>query len=121
MTRHRMTNGIATFNNVQILDMAKTKVETVVESGVHVPLHLGKNARKFFQNNEPVNHYPEIAITKTGDYFYWYTLPLINYYHMLLDGVGCLVRYFELLESNKNIKLLPSPNFSSKYSVCPGN
>ena len=46
-----MHDGIATFNNVQILDMAKTKVDTVFESGVHVPLHLGKNARKFFQNN----------------------------------------------------------------------
>lgn len=101
-----MKNGIATFKNVQILDMAKTKVETVVERGVHVPLHLGKNAKKFFQNNKPVNHYPEVATTKSGDYFYLYTLPLINYYHMLLDGVGCLVRYFELLESNKNIKLL---------------
>lgn len=112
-----MKNGIATFKNVQILDMGKTKVETVFESGVHVPLHLGKNARKFFQNNEPVNHYPEIAITKTGDYFYWYTLPLINYYHMLLDGVGCLVRYFELLESNKNIKLLVNQSPRSKQGV----
>ena len=106
MTRHRMTNGIATFNNVQILDMAKTKVETIVENGVHVPLHLGKNAGAFFKNNKKVDHSPEVSTTKTGDYFYLYTLPLINYYHMLLDGVGCLVRYFELLESNKNIKLL---------------
>ena len=48
MTRHRMTNGIATFNNVQILDMAKTKVETIVENGEHVPLHLGKNAKYCF-------------------------------------------------------------------------
>jgi len=112
-----MNNGIATFKNVQILDMAKTKVDTVFESGVHVPLHLGKNAYKFFQNNEPVNHYPEIAITKTGDYFYWYTLPLINYYHMLLDGVGCLVRYFKLLESNKNIKLLVNQSPRSKGGI----
>ncbi len=112
-----MHDGIATFNNVQILDMAKTKVETVVESGVHVPLHLGKNASAFFQNNKPVKHYPEVATTKTGDYFYLYTMPLTNYYHMLLDGIGCLVRYFELLESNPNIKLLLNQSPRAKGGV----
>ena len=112
-----MHDGIATFYNVQILDMAKTKVETVVESGVHVPLHLGKNASAFFQNNKPVKHYPEVATTKTGDYFYLYTMPLTNYYHMLLDGIGCLVRYFELLESNPNIKLLLNQSPRAKGGV----
>jgi hypothetical protein len=117
MTRHRMTNGIATFNNVQILDMAKTKVETIVENGVHVPLHLGKNAKWFFKNNKKVDHSPEVSTTKTGDYFYLYTMPLTNYYHMLLDGIGCLARYFELLESNPNIKLLLNQSPRAKGGV----
>ena len=117
MIRHRMTNGIATFNNVQILDMVKTKVETIVENGVHVPLHLGKNASAFFNNNKKVDHSPEVSTTKTGDYFYLYTMPLTNYYHMLLDGIGCLARYFELLESNPNIKLLLNQSPRAKGGV----
>jgi hypothetical protein len=112
-----MNAGIATFNNVQILDMAKTKVETVVESGVHVPLHLGKNAGAFFKNNKKIDHNPEVSTKKTGDYFYLYTMPLTNYYHMLLDGIGCLVRYFELLESNSAIKLLLNQSPRAKGGV----
>ena len=112
-----MKAGIATFNNVQILDMAKTKVETVVESGVHVPLHLGKNAGAFFKNNKKIDHNPEVSTKKTGDYFYLYTMPLTNYYHMLLDGIGCLVRYFELLESNSAIKLLLNQSPRAKGGV----
>lgn len=106
MIRTRMTNGIALLNNVQILDLAKTHVECFIENEQIVPIHLGKNAGAVLKNRALPNTTPEIVEHRAGNYFYWYTIPLVNYYHMLLDGVGCLTRYFELQKTIPNLKLI---------------
>jgi len=114
----RMANGIAVFNDLQILDLAKTKIEYFVEQGQLLPVHIGKNAKDFFKNNKKTNIViPEIGHTRTGNYFYWYTVPLVNYYHMLLDGVGCLTRYFELRKTVPDLKLILNCNPRPKGAV----
>ena len=112
-----MTNGVAEFNNLQILDLAKTKMEFFVEQGQLIPVHLGKNATAIFKNHKTPITIPEVSHTRTGNYFYWYTVPLVNYYHMLLDGVGCLTRYFELRKTVPNLKLIVNCNPRPKGGI----
>ena len=106
MIRQRMQNGIAHFCNVQILDLSRTKIEVFVENNQFIPVHLGKNAGAIFKNTTITNTCPLVSHTQSGNYFYLYTIPLVNYYHLLLDGVGCLTRYFELRKTIPNLKLL---------------
>lgn len=116
MIRQRMTDGIAHFKHAQIPDLAKTKIEFFVEDGKFVPIHLGKNASKMFENT-PKPTAPEPDSVRTGNFFYLYTIPLVNYYHMLLDGVGCLTRYFELRKTIPDLKLLLNCTPRSKGGV----
>ena len=120
MITDRIINGVAVFNNLQILDLAKTKIEYFVEQEQLLPVHIGKNAKDFFKNNKKLYKnivIPEVDHTRTGNYFYWYTVPLVNYYHMLLDGVGCLTRYFELRKTVPDLKLILNCNPRPKGAV----
>lgn len=103
MIRQFMHNGIAGFNHVQITSLASSKHEMFITEDRIIPIHLGKNADKIVFENKV-----DLPVTghRKGEYFYLYTIPLYNYYHMLLDSVGCLTRYFELKESRPNLKLL---------------
>ena len=103
----RLTAGVAEFTDVQILDLAVTRIEVFIENGTGHLIHYGKNtdiiARRHTLKQEwltPTTH------TRTGVYFYWYTIPLVNYYHTLLDGVGSLVHFMRLREQYPDIVLL---------------
>ena len=116
MIRQYMKNGIAHFENAQILDLGKNKIEFFVQNGEFIPVHLGKNSEKII-NTTSIPQCPDVSIVRSGNYFYLYTIPLVNYYHTLLDGVGCLTRYFQLRQSIPNLKLLVNRTPRSKGNV----
>lgn len=98
MIRERMKNGIARLQNCQIMDLARTKQEFFLLNGEElVPAALGKNANKIIDKLPPMEKlYVEPRGIRLGPVYYWYTTPLHNYYHCILDGVGQLARYFAL-------------------------
>src|SRR6056300_721952 len=103
----RLDNGIASFNDVQILDLARTRVEIFRENGVYWYIHYGKNTDKITAAHPPKDSWcVPVTHNKTGVYFYWYTVPLVNYYHLLLDGIGALTHYIRLREQYPDIVLL---------------
>lgn len=108
MIRNYMKNGIACLKECQILDLRRAGQEIfVLRNDYIIPGSLGKNAKnaialmpareKLLINNTQ---------NRSGNYYYWYTQPLHNYYHCLLDGVGQLSHYFELKKQYKDLKLL---------------
>ena len=106
MIRQYMTNGIAKFSNAQIYQHTNTsKVELMRVGQDLIPLDLGKNASRLYASTITAPDIP-IKQLREGAYFYWWSKPLINYYHLMLDGVGCLWHYFELHKTIPNIKLL---------------
>ena len=56
-----MTNGVAEFNKLQILDLAKIKTEFFVEHGQLIPVHLGKNATAIFKNHKHLLQYQKLV------------------------------------------------------------
>jgi hypothetical protein len=108
MIRERMQNGIARLQNCQIMDLARTKQEFFLLNGDElVPASLGKNAKALVNNHKNIGSVPcDCKGVKLGNYYYWYTLPLVNYYHLLLDGVGHLASYFALKKELPDLKLL---------------
>ena len=103
----RLHNGTAEFMDVQILDLARTGVEIFVERNQYWYIHYGKNTDKIIRDRPVKNAW---AVPTTGScgglYYYWYTIPLTNYYHLLLDGVGALTHYMRLREQYPDIVLL---------------
>ena len=106
MIRDSMTNGIVKFTDAQILNLATTKMDVAVVNNDFVSLSLGKNAKKLIEFNIKNARHATVDTHVSGNYFYWYTSPLTNYYHLLLDGVGCLARYFDLKEQLPDLKLM---------------
>jgi len=104
---NRLDNGIASFNDVQILNLARTRVEIFVENTQYWYIHYGKNTDRIIVAHPPKDAW-RVPVThnKPGMYFYWYTVPLVNYYHTLLDGVGALTHYIRLRTVYPDIVLL---------------
>ena len=103
----RLHNGTALFTDVQILDLARTGVEIFVERNQYWYIHYGKSSSKVIAANPVQNSWSTpVTHNRTGLYFYWYTIPLVNYYHTLLDGVGALTHYVRMREQYPDITLL---------------
>jgi len=105
--------GIAEFKNLQILDLAKTKDEVFVQGDIYYPVLIGKGAKTVHKNFKlNTDALVEIKSYNPGKYFYWYTRPTFNYYHMFLDSFGCLHRYFELKKQIPELQFMlnQSPN-----------
>lgn len=117
MIRQRMQNGVAHFRNAQVLSLARTKFEVFVENNEFITVHLGKSWRKAQQLEDFDTLQTSVHSNKSGNYFYLYTIPLVNYYHMLLDSVGCLTRYFELKQNIPDLKLLVNQSPKTKGGV----
>ena len=105
--KSRLTAGVAEFRWVQILDLARTKIEVFIENSIGHLIHYGKNTDLISKRHtlKPEWRTPTTN-TRTGVYFYWYTIPLVNYYHTLLDGVGSLTHFMRLREQYPDIVLL---------------
>ena len=103
----RLHNNVATFTSVQILDLATTRVEIFVENSEYWYIHYGKNTDKIIAAHPKNLAWAQpTTVSKGGLYYYWYTIPLVNYYHTLLDGVGALTHYMRLRDANPDIVLL---------------
>lgn len=48
----------------------------------------------------------EPSTYRKGVFFYLWSKPLTNYYHTVLDSVGCLTRYYAVLKEHPNTVLL---------------
>ena len=113
--RNHLKNGIAYFKKAQILDYKRTKKSEILKTPEQtVFVEFGKNANKV---KRPTYEDKKATGIVAGNYYYWYTKPLHNYYHMFLDGLGCLYRYLEFRKDVKNLKLLinESPNGLEKH------
>lgn len=105
MIRQLMQDGVCVLQGVQICDLKRVKHEIFVLGGEQViAAGLGKHANLLKTDVETVK--PNCRGLKMGNYYYWYTLPLVNYYHMCLDGVGQLSHYFKLKQLYPDLKLL---------------
>ncbi len=102
-------NGILRFANVQILDLARTRNQEIfVVDNQHVSVYQGKHQGKHGPlkfKHDPQEVVP-VTSARVGKFYYWYSAPLHNYYHMILDSVGQLVWYLELREQIPDLKLL---------------
>ena len=104
MIRDLMNNDVAQFNNLQILDFKRSKqVEIFIHNGTPLLAALGKNAGTVKVTppaKVKVKHHAK------GEYFYWYTFPLMNYYHCINDGLGPIYKYLELKQDNPDLKFM---------------
>jgi hypothetical protein len=103
--RSIITNNVIRFENVQIHDLADTKVEVFTVGDENYLIHIGKAASQMAKKVIAPKPTP-IEGSKLGSYYYWYTIPLHNYYHCILDGLGQLSWYFELRKEIPNLKLV---------------
>ena len=103
----RLHNGTATFNRVQILDLACAGVDIFIENIEYCYVHYVNNTQKIISAHPKNLAWAQsTTVCKGGLYYYWYTIPLVNYYHTLLDGVGALTHYMRLREQNPDVVLL---------------
>ena len=81
MIRDQFENGLIVFSDAQIPDYTQTKyTEAVRCKGELIPLEIGKKAARV---RDPVNIYTSVKQTRQGEYFLWWSKPLINYYHLM--------------------------------------
>ena len=74
-------DAIAEFRSVQILDLARTKIEVFIEGDEYWLIHYGKNTDVIRQRHRKNLAWAEpTTVSKEGLYYYWYTIPLVNYY-----------------------------------------
>jgi len=108
MIRKRMQDGIVKFCNAQIYDQADTGVcELLRQDKEYIPLELGKSAARLLDKVQiPVEKDPWHIKFMPGVYFYLWSKPLTNYYHCILDALGCLHYYFKMREKYPDIVLL---------------
>jgi len=105
--RQYLKKGIATFSHAQIPDYKTFGVE-IIKTSKPIMVELGKNAHVV---KEPKwKDVPWSGVINKGHYFYWYSKPLHNYYHTLLDSLGCLFYYFQLKFDHPNLILLVNKN-----------
>jgi len=110
MIRDYMQDGIARFDQLQILNFnTSPKMEVFVHKGNHIPAHLGKGAGAITKNFQKPAFVP-IYRDAPGEYFYWYTFPLMNYYHCINDGLGPVYNYLQLKESKPDLKFMLNVN-----------
>ena len=105
--RQHLKEGIAKFSHAQIPDYKTFGVE-IIKTSEPILVELGKNADKV---KVPV--WEDVSWSgaiKKGAYFYWYSKPLHNYYHTILDSLGCLFHYFHLKFDHPNLILLVNNN-----------
>ena len=105
--RNHLKKGIAHFDHAQIIDFKRYGVE-IIKKDQPVLVDLGKNATRVIPPKDV-----DVAwngVVQRGKYFYWYSKPLHNYYHTILDSLGCLFYYFELKFDNPDLKLLLNKN-----------
>ena len=95
------------FSNACFYDSASTKhLEWVQHSSGVDCLEQGKNRDKL-RNKLTIDLDPiEPSEFRKGVFFYLWSKPLTNYYHTMLDSVGCLTRYYSVLEEYPNTVLL---------------
>ena len=108
--RQYLKNGIAHFNHAQIPDYKRFGVE-IIKKDKPVLVDLGKNA--YLVKPPEYKDVPWSGAIKKGKYFYWYSKPLHNYYHTILDSLGCLFYYFELKYDYPELKLLVNKNHAN--------
>ncbi|MBL6771321.1 MAG: glycosyltransferase family 61 protein [Rhizobiales bacterium] len=103
---HFNSEGIGELHNLQVLNFT-SKVEWFIHMDQAIPYHLGKN--QSFLAGKPPPEQPKVKQYADGIYFYWYTFPLMNYYHCINDGLGPLYNYLKLRAQYPNIKLMLNP------------
>ncbi len=108
--RQYLKNGIAHFNHAQIPDYKRFGVE-IIKKDKPVLVDLGKNA--YLVKPPEYKDVPWSGAIKKGKYFYWYSKPLHNYYHTILDSLGCLFYYFELKYDYPELTLLVNKNHAN--------
>ena len=108
MIRERMQNGIVRMQNCQILDLGRVDQEVFVLGGEKIiPGSLSKNAQSMIENLPKTDKLLcECKGIRLGPVYYWYTVPLFNYYHLILDGLGQLSHYFDLKKQIPDLKLV---------------
>lgn len=107
--RSYMTQGVATFKRAQIYDQADSGVcELMRVDKDYIPLELGKSASKIIDKvHIPEDQTPwQQREVRCGNYFYLWSKPLTNYYHCVLDGLGCLHHYLNLKKRHSDLTLL---------------
>ena len=108
--RQYLKDGIANFSHAQIPDYKRFGVE-IIKTSQPIMVELGKNAHAV---KEPkYKDVPWSGTINKGSYFYWYSKPLHNYYHTILDSLGCLFYYFELKYDYPELKLLVNKNHAN--------
>ena len=91
--RQHFINGVAKFYNAQIPDHKRYGAE-IIKTDRPINVNLGKNAHK--EREIDYEDVPWNGVVKKGNYFYWYSKPLHNYYHSIYDSLGCLFYYFDI-------------------------
>ena len=78
--RSLITNNVIRFQNVQIHDLADTKVVEVFTVGdENYLIHIGKGASQLAKKVIAPKLMP-IERARLGSYYYWYTIPLLPLY-----------------------------------------
>jgi len=105
--RQHFINGVAKLSNAQIPDHKRYGVE-IIKTDRPISINLGKNAHK--ERQIDYEDVPWNGVVKKGNYFYWYSKPLQNYYHTIYDSLGCLFYYFDVKLSHPDLKLILNKN-----------
>ena len=105
--RQHLINGVAKLSNAQIPDHKRYGVE-IIKTDRPININLGKNAHK--EKQIDYEDVPWNGVVKKGNYFYWYSKPLKNYYHAIYDSLGCLFYYFDVKLSHPDLKLILNKN-----------
>ena len=118
-----MKNSIVKMQNVQVMDIARVKQEVfVLEGTTMIPATLSKNANSLIAKIKPMEDWiVDCKGLRMGPIYYWYTDPLFNYYHLILDGLGQLSHYFDLKREIPDLKLFlnQSPKAKSGCATHP--
>ena len=113
-------NQIAEFDNLQILNLCTSrKAEVFLHNGNPIIAAMGKNSSRV---EKIINNTPFIVKVKThapGEYFYWYTSPLRNYYHCINDGLGPIHNYLQLKQQKPDLKFILNPHTRKNGTTQP--
>ena len=113
-------NNVVKFENVQILNFTRTQNQEIfVIDNKHISVYQGKHIGKHggLKHKHDLEQVVPIDKAKVGNYYYWYSKPLHNYYHMVLDSIGHLTWYLDLKKQIPNLKLLLNGTPQPKYEL----